>query len=292
MSDVEEIVRAGLAAVSALGARLGLPVTELKVLSARGNLIVHLAPAPVVARAATLTRWTRREPLAWMAREIAVAGYAARAGAPVVAPTELVDPGPHLVDGIPISLWDAHETRPGPADGHPLGAALGAFHIATADYVDPLPFLATAHEQIDDALHACERQRMVPADTLLALRTRHERVLADLDGAGSAPVVLHGDAHRGNLMGTAGGWMWTDLEETCAGPPEWDVAVMTGSGPDAAAVAAWSACTGRPVPTEEQLAPFRAARELEGLAWTLVMAHLYPQRYRAKADDQLALMLG
>ena len=35
---------------------------------------------------------------------------------------------------------------------------------------------------------------------------------------------LHGDAHMGNLMNTTHGLLWTDWEDTFAGPVEWDVA--------------------------------------------------------------------
>ena len=35
---------------------------------------------------------------------------------------------------------------------------------------------------------------------------------------------LHGDAHMGNLMNTTRGLLWTDWEDTFAGPIEWDVA--------------------------------------------------------------------
>src|SRR5215470_7312213 len=75
---VQKMWRAGLAAAVALAREQGLPADDPRVLSGRGNLLVHLAPAPVVARVATLTAWTRRDPFVWLAREVAVAGYAFR----------------------------------------------------------------------------------------------------------------------------------------------------------------------------------------------------------------------
>jgi thiamine kinase-like enzyme len=36
--------------------------------------------------------------------------------------------------------------------------------------------------------------------------------------------ALHGDAHRGNLMSTTRGLLWTDWEDTFLGPVEWDLA--------------------------------------------------------------------
>ena len=277
MPGVEEITRAGLGSVARLGRALGLPVDDLRVLSARGNLVVHLAPAPVVARAATLTARTRRDPAAWMAREVAVAGHAAARGGPVVPPAT-ADPGPHDVDGLMVSLWE-HRAEPSTAaHGRELGAALAALHAATSGFRGDLPWLAPAIDQVDDVLGS----GLLPADVVAALRSRHERVLADLDGAGSPPLVLHGDAHAGNLLG---GRFWTDLEETCLGPPEWDLAVL--DDPDA--VAAYAEITGRP---PAPLEPFRAARELEGVAWLQGMAQLHPARYRTLAEERLRALLA
>jgi len=55
---------AGLAAAMRVAREQGLPAEGPRVLSSRGNLPVHLTPAPVVARVATLTAWTRRDPFA------------------------------------------------------------------------------------------------------------------------------------------------------------------------------------------------------------------------------------
>jgi len=212
-----DVTRDGLATVVRLGRRLGLPTGDPRVLSSRGNLLVHLAPAPVVARAATLTGRTRRDPAEWLRREIAVSAHAAARGGPVVPPTALVDPGPHVVDGLAVSLMEFRASTPGRASGAELGRALAALHTAAAGFPGELPRLAPATEQVDEALAACGH----PAEA--ALRARHRRALADLDGAGSPPVVLHGDAHAGNLLRGSAGWFWIDLEETCVGPPEWDL---------------------------------------------------------------------
>ncbi len=75
-----EMTHAGLAAAVTVAHAQGLPADDPEVLSSRGNVLVHLRPAPVVARVATLTAWTRSEPFQWLAREVAVAGYAAANG--------------------------------------------------------------------------------------------------------------------------------------------------------------------------------------------------------------------
>jgi hypothetical protein len=52
---VGEVDAAGLAAAIDVAAGQGLPAGQASILPARGNLMVHLAPSPVVARVATFT---------------------------------------------------------------------------------------------------------------------------------------------------------------------------------------------------------------------------------------------
>jgi hypothetical protein len=63
-SRVHALTRAGVAAALAVAREQGLPAENPRVLPSRGNLLVRLAPAAVVARVATLTAWTRRDPFA------------------------------------------------------------------------------------------------------------------------------------------------------------------------------------------------------------------------------------
>jgi hypothetical protein len=78
----ERAMRAALAVAETVGVRVGAPV----VLHDGSNLLVHLSPAPVVARVPTVTGIVRPG-AGWLRRELAVAGHLARRGAPVVAPT-------------------------------------------------------------------------------------------------------------------------------------------------------------------------------------------------------------
>src|SRR5512146_1049296 len=102
----QRLIRHGLAAAVVLVDRLGLPAREPAVLSNRGNLLVHFPASALVARVATLTAWTRREPFQWLARAVAVARYVAGRGGPVVPPAHGVAPSPHWQNGFAISLWE------------------------------------------------------------------------------------------------------------------------------------------------------------------------------------------
>lgn len=66
---------------------------------------------------------------------------------------------------------------------------------------------------------------------------------------------------------------------------------MVGSS-GSAALAAYGARSGRPVPGPTELAPFLRARELEAVVWLLVMADQYPARYRQIADARLDALLA
>jgi hypothetical protein len=300
---IAEMTRAGRAAAVRVARQQGLPGDDPEVLSSRGNVIVHLRPAPVVARVATLTAWTRRDPFSWLAREVAVAGYAAGQGAPVVAPSGLADPGPHWMDGLATSLWTwvpPSPARPGPAE---VGEALARLHLGAAGFPGELPVLSPLRALISDGLTVLEREEAVDRAVLAALRDRHAAVLAELDGVTEPTLILHGDAHAGNLLLADGavcgtrpdpGWLWIDLEETCRGPRAFDLAVLADhQGADAGAtLAAYAAVTGEPLPEPEVLAVFTRARRLEGAVWTLGMAYQYPARYREPARFLLVDVLG
>jgi hypothetical protein len=296
--QIDEATRLGTAAALTLARRLGLPTEDARVLSSRGNLIVHLAPAPVVARVATLSAFSRLDPFAWLAREVAVAGYVAGQGGPVTAPSSLADPGPYWQDGFVISLWEhvvALDVSPDPAE---VGVALARLHHVARDCRAELGEMSTVREHISDGLAVIGRESIVDEATLLQLRSVHARVLRALAAAGGDSIVLHGDAHAGNMLAVSGrGLLWIDLEETCRGPAAWDLATVTrhyGVTSDEARIAlsAYATETGTAVPGPEELAPFHRARELEGTVWTLCMAHLYPARYAKPARELLGIVLA
>jgi hypothetical protein len=98
-------VARAVAAARAVGAAHGVGCDDARALQDGINVVVHLAPAPVVARVATLTRLLRPDVARHLGREVAVAGALAAAGAPVVPPSDLLPPGPHEHDGTVLSFW-------------------------------------------------------------------------------------------------------------------------------------------------------------------------------------------
>jgi len=73
----QRLTELGMVAAVGLAAHLGISGGGAVVLSDRGNLLVHFPSAALVARVATRTAWTRRDPFRWLAREVTVARHVA-----------------------------------------------------------------------------------------------------------------------------------------------------------------------------------------------------------------------
>jgi len=212
-------VKRAVDAAVAVAREAGLEVREPRLLRDLTNVLVHLAPAPVVARVpVTFTRVRGR---AWIERELELTSFLACAGAKVAAPTRSVAPGPHECDGFLVTLWEYVEHDPDrPLDARGAGEALrevhellaghdgqGLDHFARLDEIDTLVALL--------ALSSTERRAF--QDALAAARST-------IDALDLTLQPVHGDAHRGNVLRTPSGPLWSDFENLCLGPRELDVA--------------------------------------------------------------------
>src|SRR3954469_2750142 len=172
-------VEAAVAVADAYGVHCEKPV----VLGEAWHVLVHLSPAPVVAR---VTSGAPAVDPGDVERELTVARHAARSGAPVVRPSDLLPPGPHRHDGHTLVFWQ-YIPQAGKLDAKAAGRGLRAIHDSLADYEGELPRAARA-------VRAMREPLAPPADVEL-LRELASRELPE----GQA---LHGDAHRFNCMQT------------------------------------------------------------------------------------------
>jgi hypothetical protein len=260
-----DLAAAAVRAVRAVARSLGLPTEDPIVLADGANVVVHLAPAPVVAKAAASSR-TLRDAGAFLARELTVAAAVRAAGLPAVAPA---DSRLHVHDGVAVTLWELARPR---GAGFPrpdrVGAMLAELHAALRASRLALPRLAP----LADIPRFVARTGTPAA----AIGEAYERVVAMLPGGPDQP--LHGDAHPGNLLrAPGGGWLWCDFEDTCAGPVEWDVAALRRSPriDGAAAVRAYARASGHAV-DDAALAPWIELRELHLAVWTALYAERGP----------------
>src|SRR5256885_5451698 len=287
-----DLTRGALAAAVAVARELGLDVGQPRVLANDQNLLVHLSPSPVVARVATRIAWSRPDPAAWLAREVAVAAHAARNGGPVVPPAGQVDPGPHSRDGFALTLWTYVEETPELATEAEVGESLARLHLSLRDFPsNGLPDQLPVHAQIENGLAALQREAVIHVDTLKALEDRHMALSRELGGVDGTPGVVHGDAHPWNLLRTSAGWRWIDMEETGFGAQEFDLAVLASKVEDPeGALVAYASVMRRPAVPGEQLAPFQRIRELESVVWELGMA-VADASYSEGAQDRLQRLL-
>lgn len=237
---------------------MGLPADNPEVIAEGFSVRVRLHPAPVVTRVVTAGRELRPDPLPWMQREVSVAQHLATSGVPIVAPWD--DPGPHTAEGLEVSLWHwaPHDDRQ--VSAADFGTMLGPLHEALASYPGELPPLIGPLTDISTALDASSDptlHRAAAELVPLALTWPHR--------------PLHGDAHTGNVLMTPDGPRWTDFEDVCVGPVEWDLSSMTITDD---ALAAY------PAPIDStRLADCRDLRRLQILASLLVGEYDQPDLY-------------
>ena len=107
------------AAAVKVAASLGVHATDPVILADGANVIVHLSPAPVVAKVAASTPAVRPDNAAWLQRELDVVRFLAGRGVPVMTPSPEVPPVVHHGDGQVMSFWRYLQPGPaGPRRGH------------------------------------------------------------------------------------------------------------------------------------------------------------------------------
>ncbi len=224
-----------LAAIVGFAATHGVRVEEPVVLSHSSNVVLHLAPAPVVARIANVTAAGRDRPDRSLARELALTGHLSALGLPTTPPSGELPPGPHRIAGRWVSfvehvvlepVRDAEAARV----GHALADVLGA--LATVDDADRLFDRSLADEA--DVVLGRLQGRIDEDDRQLLLEWRREAFPGPVDEA--QPV--HADPHRTNVGRRADGELvWFDFDDAVRDSPLVDLSTLIRSWPAAGAVA-------------------------------------------------------
>lgn len=212
------VPRAVAAAISIVAAH-GLGVDEAAVLQDSDRLTLRLLPCDVVARIA---------PMAFRASaelEVELARRLVEHESPVAALDTRVEPRVHVRDGFAVNMWTYHESVPPgevpPADfAHALERLhLGMRHIdlTTPHFTDRVTEaqLIVGSRELAPALVDADRELLIDA-----LRSSN-RAVGDRH---AAEQLLHGEPHPGNVLGTASGPLFIDLETCCRGPVEFDLA--------------------------------------------------------------------
>jgi hypothetical protein len=262
-----------VAAARAVATGRGVSSDRAAVVHSGSNVLVHLRPAPVVARVMTGTVVLHDDPQRWLEREVSVLSFLTSSGL-AVAPSSLIAPGPYKQDELWLTCWEwvEHQRQTElPVDAENLGHALRDLHHELSAFAGDLGDLRDVQEDIE-RLHRHLRPNVsLSVETLDSLRCRL-RGFGDTVFAASLPTqALHGDASLTNLLRAPERLVWNDFEDVCRGPVQWDVASFMTSlrdhGADSAFTARALAAYGGL--DEQELAPFAEAQEIYGELWRL-----------------------
>jgi hypothetical protein len=205
----ETAIAAGLEVARSNGLRCRDPV----VLRDAWHVLIHLRPLPIVVRVSSSLPFPEGPHPNDIARELAVAFHAARAGAPVIPPADEVEAAPYRHDGHVVTFWRYIEPS-GEVDPRAAGRALRVVHEALGDYEGKLP--EVGHPEDTEAMLAA-------MSTSEDVELLHDVIShrPEVDGQG-----LNGDAHLWNCLASPVGPLWHDFETACRGPREYDLAAL------------------------------------------------------------------
>ena len=284
-------------AATAAAEQLGLKVTQPRVLYDVFSVIVHLAPAPVIARVPTVLppsyTASPETQTAQQRCELAVAGWLADLGYPVVPPTPLVPREPVRREGFSMTFWQFVEELP---DGEPdmlrRVEQTAHLHAALRDYDGDLGFWAPYGTYIPEGL--AELQRMPDLldpidlqraqrewDVLAPVMTSRAAFESAFPGVQVQPI--HGDAPYANMIATPDGELWSDFELVTLGAIESDLAMV---GPDGVAAYDTAAAALGLRPIDEQVLRITEATGRLAMVAAMAMAPNLPM-----LRDGLAPML-
>ncbi|GAB2864474.1 aminoglycoside phosphotransferase family protein [Lentzea nigeriaca] len=227
-------------AAVAAGRDLGLEITEGKVLYELFSVVVHLAPAPVVARIPTVLPHTAtpQDLARRQQQELDVAQWLHDQGTPVIAPSPLVPRKPVRRDGFSITFWPFTEEDKDREPDYVRNSELTAdLHRALRDYPGELGFLSSAEPRfVTEGLDRLEPDVVDPADVqrakqewqvLQPLVSDESEFRKAFPGVDLQPI--HGDSPPANIFASTNGPLFSDFELVTKGPVEWD---LGGLGPE------------------------------------------------------------
>ncbi|MFC7621439.1 aminoglycoside phosphotransferase family protein [Microlunatus sp. GCM10028923] len=211
-----ELARA-VTAARRIAVDAGLEVDDAVVLQNSNKAAVRLLPCDVLARVAPVAEQCAEF-------EIELAQALVAAGSPVAALDPRVAPLAYQSDGFVITLWTYHATvitGELPPDRyadalHRLHAGMRTVEITTPHFSDRVEEARLIISNRAGSPELGDADRELLLDTLTGLgRSIAER---------GRDQLLHGEPHPGNLLATAAGPLFIDLETCCRGPVEFDLA--------------------------------------------------------------------
>jgi aminoglycoside phosphotransferase (APT) family kinase protein len=229
---------------------LGVTVESGVVLHDVFSVVVHLRPAPLVARIQVVTppSLTPEAQLLRQQRELDVVAWLDEQDVPVIAPSALVPRAPVRHNGFSMTFWELADVAEDHAPYAGVDVAYTADLLAAlAKYPHPLPFLAPFNTGLPGMLATLTASALLTDTDIARARAEYDTLRPALcdsaafsrafPGVGVQP--LHGDGPSHNVIRTKAGIRFSDFEDVTCGPVEWDLAMMgpeTNAAYDAAAL--------------------------------------------------------
>lgn len=276
VSALEQRARAAACAVASA---YGLKLDDAVVIHSGSNVLVHLRPAPVIARVMTGTVALHDDPRKWLQREVSVLEFLAPSGL-AVSPSRLIAPGPHCHDGLWMTFTEwIPEVEPSPAvqstahlaDARGLGQTLRDLHDELRPFEGELGGPREVGEDIERLLGQLRPADAQERDAISSLSEQLDVVRTTVFESALATQALHGDVSLRNLLRTPRRAVWNDFEDTFRGPVHWDVASYVGSlrihGANEPFV--HETLEGYGWNDEQELVPFLAAQDVYDEIWRM-----------------------
>jgi hypothetical protein len=214
--EAPEATRA-IDAATSIAVSLGLPADDATVLQNSNKLALRLLPCDVFARVAPVAH--EHGPF-----EVALALRLAETGSPVAALEPRVEPRGYTQDGFEVTLWTYYPSSTDELAPAAYAGALERLHAGLRALDLPTPHFTDRVAQAEQIVTSRElTQERSDADRELLASTL-QRLRRAIGERGAVEQLLHGEPHPGNVLNTADGPRFIDLETCCLGPVEFDLA--------------------------------------------------------------------
>lgn len=208
-----DTARATDAALS-IARALDLPADKATVLQSSNKLALRLLPCDVFARVAPVEHKHG-------AFEVVLAQRLAKAGSPVAALEPRVEARSYTRDGFEVTLWTYYERATPEISAGAYAGALQRLHTGMRTLDVPAPHFTDRVERAEQVVASRDlTPELTDSDREMLAGTLRRGISEN----GASEQLLHGEPHPGNVLSTANGPLFIDLETCCRGPIEFDLA--------------------------------------------------------------------
>jgi hypothetical protein len=212
-SEVERAVRA----TTDLASALNLAVDGARIVCNSNKLGLRLLPCDVFARVGYAGQEAFES-------EIEIAQRLAQYQSPVARLEARVEPRAYERDGFAVTLWRYYEQSPDKVSAGDYAKTLQRLHAGMARLEVPVPHFTHRIAEAQRLVGSPERTPRLEDSDRELLATTLESCSRMISGRSAPEQLLHGEPHPGNLLNTARGVVFIDLEACCRGPVEFDLA--------------------------------------------------------------------